>query len=83
MRRQQLPLGFRGRKPEWQAHLVLDEDLRSSYGLLLVGKGQEVTAALVARIRSFLAKGTLSGEVRALVPTACAEKQTAASAGAD
>ncbi|HZR32053.1 MAG TPA: HD domain-containing phosphohydrolase [Terriglobales bacterium] len=63
--------------------MVLDEDLRSSYGLLLVGKGQEVTAALVARIRSFLAKGTLSGEVRALVPTACAEKQTAANAGAD
>jgi hypothetical protein len=47
--------------------MILDEDLRNSYGLLLMPKGQEITAPVAMRLKSFAAQD-LRQRTRVLVP---------------
>ena len=51
--------------------MTLDQDLRTENGLLVAAKVQEVTAPLLLKLKSFLGKGAIAGEVavsRAKVP---------------
>jgi response regulator RpfG family c-di-GMP phosphodiesterase len=43
--------------------MILDQELRTKAGLLLVAKGQEVTAALIVRLKSFQEYGTIGSTV--------------------
>jgi response regulator RpfG family c-di-GMP phosphodiesterase len=43
--------------------MALAEELRTTTGVLLVAKGQEVTAALILKLRSFLEKGAIGHTV--------------------
>jgi response regulator RpfG family c-di-GMP phosphodiesterase len=43
--------------------MVLAEELRTTTGVLLVAKGQEVTAALILKLKSFLEKGAIGSTV--------------------
>ncbi len=43
--------------------MVLEQELRTKVGLLLVAKGQEVTPALILRLNSFLEYGTIEPTV--------------------
>jgi response regulator RpfG family c-di-GMP phosphodiesterase len=49
--------------------LILETELRTKAGLLLVAKGQEVTAALIVRLKSFLEYDTI-GRTVTLISTA-------------
>ncbi len=48
--------------------MVLDEDVRTKTGLLLVGKGQEVTEAVVNRLQGYAARVGIAEPFRVLVP---------------
>lgn len=48
--------------------MVLDEDLRTREGTLLVAKGVEITETLNTRIQNFYSRGSLRGSIRVLVP---------------
>ena len=50
------------------AGMVLDQDLESKEGLLIIPKGQLLTTTLLIKIRNFLRAGRLNLEVTALVP---------------
>jgi len=43
--------------------MVLAEELRTTTGMLLVAQGQEVTAALILKLKSFLEKGAIGSNV--------------------
>lgn len=43
--------------------MVLEEELRTKGGLLLVAKGQEVTSTLILKLKSFLEKGAIGRKV--------------------
>ncbi len=43
--------------------MVLEEELRTRSGLLLVAKGQEVTPTLILKLKSFLEKGAIGRKV--------------------
>ena len=47
--------------------MIIDEDVRTHAGLLLVGRGQETTYPLLLRLRNFHHHGTIADEVRVLV----------------
>ncbi len=47
--------------------MILDEDVRTDSGLLLVAKGQEVGPALRQRLSNFAKKGHVQGPIRVLV----------------
>ena len=47
--------------------MIVSEDIRSKVGLLVVGKGQEVTYPLVVRLRNFHRRGAVNDEVSVLV----------------
>jgi len=47
---------------------VLDQDVYSSSGSLIVTRGQEVTSALIIKLKNFEARGAISGTVTVLVP---------------
>ncbi len=49
--------------------MVLDEDLRTRSGALLVAQGIEITDTLLTRIQNFHHRGAVSGDIRVLVPT--------------
>jgi len=49
--------------------MVLDEDLRTRDGALLVAKGIEVTETLLFRIQNFHHRGSVSGAIRVLMPS--------------
>ncbi len=55
-----------------QPGMVLDEELRTSSGLLLAGKGQEVTYPLAVRIRNFRRRQVLAEKVSVLVSRSAA-----------
>lgn len=48
--------------------MVLDEDLRTREGTLLVAKGVEITETLLTRIQNFSKRGSLRESIRVLVP---------------
>ena len=48
---------------ELSAHMVLNQEVRTSSGLLIVAKGQEVTPALIAKLKNFQEKGAITGHV--------------------
>lgn len=48
--------------------MVIDQDLRTRWGMLLVAKGQEVTAPLLARLRAYAARGGIEEPFRVLAP---------------
>ncbi len=47
--------------------MVVDQDVRSKSGLLLLAKGQEVTLSVLGRLRAFAAKVGIAEPVRVLV----------------
>ena len=47
--------------------MVVDQDVRSKTGLLLLAKGQEVTLSVLGRLRAFAAKMGIAEPVRVLV----------------
>ncbi len=53
-----------------KAGMILQEEIRTKTGLLLVGKGQEVTYPLLVRLRNFQQRRTIADKVLALVPKA-------------
>jgi CheY-like chemotaxis protein len=50
--------------------MVMKEDLRTTDGVLLVAKHQEVNFATVRRLQSFIQRGAVEGEVRVGMPVA-------------
>jgi hypothetical protein len=46
--------------------MVIDEDVRTNVGLLLVARGQETTQPMLARLRNFHQNGAIPGTVRVL-----------------
>ncbi|RKZ06160.1 hypothetical protein DRQ05_05230 [bacterium] len=48
--------------------MVLDEDVRSKEGILLVAKGQEVSISVLERLKRFSAKGEVEEPIRVLIP---------------
>ncbi|HEY1802114.1 MAG TPA: response regulator [Terriglobales bacterium] len=48
--------------------MILQQELRTTTGLLIVAKGQEVTRPLVARLLNFSEAGMIEGEILALIP---------------
>jgi hypothetical protein len=59
--------------------MVLEHELRTKAGVLLVAKGQEVTSALILRLKSFEEYGTI-GPTVTVVATVTAKPATAATA---
>jgi len=53
---------------EVRVGMVFGEDLKSSKGLLLIARGQEVTPALLERMRNFSAELAIREPVRMLLP---------------
>lgn len=51
-----------------KAGMILQEEIRTKTGLLLVGKGQEVTYPLLIRLKNFQQRRTIADKVLALVP---------------
>ena len=43
--------------------MTLDQDVRTETGVLVAAKGQEITPPLLLKLRSFLGKGAIAGEV--------------------
>jgi response regulator RpfG family c-di-GMP phosphodiesterase len=48
--------------------MVMEQELRTKAGVLLVGKGQEITAALILRLKSFEEYGTIGSTVVVIAP---------------
>lgn len=53
---------------ELTAGMVLAEEIRTSTGMLVVARGQEITYALVERLRNFWHREAIAGTVLVLVP---------------
>lgn len=51
-----------------QVKMVLDQDLRTKEGTLLVAKGIEITDTLLTRIQNFHHRGSVGDSIRVLVP---------------
>jgi response regulator RpfG family c-di-GMP phosphodiesterase len=49
-------------------HTILAEDIMAANGVLLVAKGQEVTASLRVRLENFLQRGSIRYSVQVFVP---------------
>lgn len=50
--------------------MVIDEDVRTTPGLLLVSKGQEVTEAVISRLQSYAVRIGITEPFRVVLPTA-------------
>jgi CheY-like chemotaxis protein len=50
--------------------MVIDEDVRTDTGTLIIGKNQEVTSAVILKLKNFHAKGVIMGELVVSVPRA-------------
>jgi hypothetical protein len=48
--------------------MVLDEEVRTTNGALLVAKGVEITEPLLARLRNFHLRRAIPDSIRVLVP---------------
>jgi hypothetical protein len=53
---------------ELRSGMVLREDVRSHAGLLVAAKGQEISSALLLRLRNFCERNQISGSVMVHVP---------------
>jgi response regulator RpfG family c-di-GMP phosphodiesterase len=64
--------------------MILVEEVRSTWGLLLVAKGQDVTTSLRLRLGNIAANGGLIGSVRVMIPASVEgnEEPTALAAAA-
>lgn len=51
-----------------KAGMVLDEDLRSERGLLLMSRGQEITGSMLTRLHSVAPKAWFASKLRVLTP---------------
>jgi hypothetical protein len=51
-----------------RAGMVLDQEIKNGQGVLLVAKGQELTAALIMRLENHAKAGSIDREVMAFVP---------------
>lgn len=49
--------------------MIFAEEVRSTSGLLLIAKGQNVTHSLKLRLRNIVTNGGLTGPVRVIIPT--------------
>lgn len=54
---------------ELESGMVLEEEIRTHSGLLLVGKGQEISHAIIVRLRNFQHKKAIGDRFMALVPS--------------
>ena len=52
--------------------MILQQEVRTHAGVLLVTKGQEITYPLILRLRNFADKQAISDKVLVLVPRAAA-----------
>ena len=50
--------------------MVFDEDIYTENKLLIVAKGQEITAALQLKLKSFHDRGALEDSIRVVLPRA-------------
>jgi hypothetical protein len=48
--------------------MILQQEIRTRTGMLMVAKGQEVTYALLIKLENFSRAGTIDDEIMALVP---------------
>jgi hypothetical protein len=48
--------------------MILDQDVKSSQGMLLVAKGQELTSALIMRLQNYSRAAAINKDVMAFVP---------------
>jgi response regulator RpfG family c-di-GMP phosphodiesterase len=48
--------------------MVLQQEIRTKAGMLIVGKGQEITHALAVKLDNFSSAGTIEKEIMAMVP---------------
>jgi len=55
---------------ELASGMILEQDVRTQDGLLLAARGQDVTLALILKLKSFLAKGDLKDEFAVSQPRA-------------
>jgi hypothetical protein len=51
-------------------NMIIQEDIRTSDGALFVAKGQQVTAALLAKLKNFHARRVIAGDVAVSMPDA-------------
>jgi hypothetical protein len=51
-----------------RAGMVLREEIRTHTGLLVAAKGQEISSALLLRVRNFRERNQISGKVSVLIP---------------
>jgi hypothetical protein len=49
--------------------MIIQQEVRSNEGALLVSKGQEVTSPLLFKLKNFHARRTITGEVTVSMPT--------------
>lgn len=49
--------------------MIVQQDVKSDQGLLLVSKGQEVTPPLILKLKTFHARRTIGGELTVSIPT--------------
>lgn len=64
--------------------MVLDQEVRTKDGMLIVAKGQEVTLAVIAKLKNFSKKGTVPETIAVTLPKDAASapgKAAAAAAG--
>jgi len=57
------------RVPELSTGMIFQEELRTFDGALLVSKGQEVTSALLSKLKNLHARRAITGEVTVSMPT--------------
>jgi len=54
--------------PKLQIGMILQQEIRNRAGILVVGRGQEVTHALLIKLNNFARTGAIDKEVMVLVP---------------
>jgi hypothetical protein len=52
---------------ELTPNMILADDIRAGNGFLLIGKGQEVTLSLSARLENFLRRGAFKEPIKVFV----------------
>jgi response regulator RpfG family c-di-GMP phosphodiesterase len=63
---------------ELSGGMILQEELRTNTGLLIVARGQEVTLPLLMKLKNFYQSGSVSGTVMVAVPTSPMEVERVA-----
>jgi HD domain-containing protein len=55
--------------------MIIDEDVRTESGLLIIAKNQEVTPSLVLKLKNYYEMGVIGGEIRVSMPQVAAHAQ--------